>query len=75
MYCRLFAVGIGLLMFAHRVNAQILISGVVMDTSKKPLTGVNVLLLYSADSSLQKGVITDEKGAYSLLMTMKNKSE
>jgi len=67
MYCRLFAVGIGLLMFAHRVNAQILISGVVMDTSKKPLTGVNVLLLYSADSSLQKGVITDEKGAYSLL--------
>lgn len=65
MYCRLFAMGIGMFLFADQVNAQI--SGVVVDKSKKPLTGVNVLLLHSADSSLQKGVITDEKGAYSLL--------
>lgn len=67
MYCRQFAVGVGLFLFVLRVNAQIVISGVVLDKSKKPLSGVNVLLLHSADSSLQKGVITDEKGTYSLL--------
>jgi hypothetical protein len=64
---RLITAGIGFFLFAFQGNAQVHLSGVVLDKSKKPLTGVNVLLLRSQDSALQKGVITDETGAYSLL--------
>ena len=64
MYYRLIAFGIGLLLLCQYGYGQALISGLVLDRSNKPLTGVNVLLLRSADSSLQKGMVTNEKGAY-----------
>src|SRR5262249_28731318 len=64
MYCRLIAFGVGMFLFCHYINAQGLIQGQVLDRSNKPLSGVNVLLLRSTDSSLQKGMVTDEKGGY-----------
>jgi len=64
MYRRLIAFGVSLLLLCRYGYGQALISGLVLDRANKPLTGVNVLLLRSADSSLQKGMVTDEKGAY-----------
>ncbi|MBS1605603.1 MAG: carboxypeptidase regulatory-like domain-containing protein, partial [Bacteroidetes bacterium] len=64
MYYRLIALGVGLLMVCQYGYAQSAITGLVLDRANKPLTGVNVLLLRSSDSSLQKGMVTDEKGAY-----------
>ncbi|WP_431215257.1 carboxypeptidase regulatory-like domain-containing protein [Puia sp. P3] len=67
MYRRLIAFGVSLLLLCRYGHSQALISGLVLDRANKPLTGVNVLLLRSADSSLQKGMVTDEKGAYTFV--------
>jgi len=67
MYYRLVVSGISLLLLCQLGYAQALVSGLVLDRANKPLTGVNVLLLRSTDSALQKGMVTDEKGAYTFV--------
>lgn len=46
--------------------AQARIKGLVTDSARKPLPQANVLLLKTADSSLVRGTITNEKGLYTL---------
>ena len=41
------------------------ISGTVLDIQKKPLEFATVVLLSDKDSSIVKGVFTDDKGMYS----------
>jgi iron complex outermembrane recepter protein len=50
--------------FAFNVTNANTISGIVSDTNSKPLSYVTILLLNSSDSTLVKGDITNEKGAY-----------
>jgi hypothetical protein len=46
------------------LQAQNLISGSLQDEKGLPLSYANVLLLYPADSSLLKGMVTNEKGFF-----------
>ncbi|HXO74891.1 MAG TPA: TonB-dependent receptor, partial [Puia sp.] len=55
----------GLFLVYHCGYAQGIIHGVVLDRSNKPLVGANVLLLHPADSSLAKGMVTNDLGVYS----------
>lgn len=55
----------GLFLVCHGSYAQGIIHGMVLDRSNKALAGVNVLLLHPADSSLVKGMVTDDRGAWS----------
>ncbi|MEJ7679883.1 MAG: carboxypeptidase-like regulatory domain-containing protein [Segetibacter sp.] len=48
------------------VYSQSKIFGSVTDAGGKPLVHANVLLLKTADSSLVKGMVTNEKGQYFL---------
>jgi Outer membrane protein beta-barrel family/Carboxypeptidase regulatory-like domain len=50
--------------FAQYSIAQTNIHGIVTDSAGKPLAGANVLLLKAADSSLVKGMFTNETGSY-----------
>ena len=54
----------GLIVSALSVPAQSKISGKVVDTSGKAIAHANVLLLNSKDSSLVKGMLTNELGNY-----------
>ena len=65
MLKRLYAFLLGLFLVYHCGYAQGIIHGVVLDPSNKPLAGANVLLLHPADSSLTKGMVTNELGVYS----------
>ncbi len=65
MLRRFIAFLFGLFLVYHCGYAQGIIHGVVLDRSNKPLTGANVLLLHPIDSSLAKGMVTDDQGAYS----------
>jgi hypothetical protein len=48
-----------------QANAQHVISGIIKDDGGQALQFANVLLLKPADSSLEKGMISDANGAYS----------
>lgn len=50
---------------AFHADAQRVISGIIEDDGGRPLQFANVLLLKPADSSLEKGMISDAHGAYS----------
>ncbi|HEY4285808.1 MAG TPA: outer membrane beta-barrel protein [Puia sp.] len=65
MMKRLNAFLFGLFLVCHCGHAQGIIHGVVLDRSNKPLAGANVLLLHPADSSLAKGMVTNNLGVYS----------
>jgi outer membrane receptor protein involved in Fe transport len=53
-----------LLVFSVATAQQATIGGKVLEGENKPLGFANVLLLKAADSSLVKGTLTDEAGAY-----------
>ncbi len=48
-----------------KLNAQSKIHGTITGSNSLPLFNANVLLLKAKDSSLVKGIITDQTGAYS----------
>src|SRR5882757_9526558 len=54
-----------LLLLSYQSTAQSVIHGAVADKMNQPIANTNVLLLHLADSTLAKGTITNEKGAYS----------
>ncbi|MDP9231066.1 MAG: TonB-dependent receptor, partial [Bacteroidota bacterium] len=56
---------VALFAWALSANAQSIIHGKVVDTSGKSLVHANVLLLNYKDSSLVKGMLTNEMGIYS----------
>lgn len=58
--------GLGLLLFFFHVQGQPRLSGRVEETSGKGLPFANVLLLNARDSSLVKGMVTDQEGSYRL---------
>ncbi|MBC5773024.1 TonB-dependent receptor [Pontibacter sp. KCTC 32443] len=53
-----------LLMFTNLSAQQASIKGLLLDNEKKPVGYANVLLLRSADSSLVKGMLSEESGAF-----------
>lgn len=58
---------VGLVFFAQAQRSSITINGTIIDeTTEEPLPFANVLLKTDKDSSLVKGVITDEMGLFTL---------
>ena len=54
-----------LLLTSHQIIAQqYMVTGKVVDTELQPMAYVNVLILQAADSTLVKGAVSDEDGAY-----------
>ena len=48
----------------HTLSAQVKVSGNVIENADKPFSGVNILLLKCADSSLVKGTVTNALGNF-----------
>ena len=57
---------VGLWVLSFNLNAQITISGKVIDEKQKPIKSITILLLKKADSSLVKSAITNDVGTFTL---------
>ena len=57
---------VGLWVLSINLNAQIAISGKVIDEKQKPLKSITVLLLKKSDSSLVKSAITNDAGFFTM---------
>jgi hypothetical protein len=56
----------GLWVLTFNLNAQISISGKVIDEKQKPIKSITVLLLKKAESSLVKSAITNDAGFFTI---------
>jgi len=54
------------LLYAINAEAQVIITGTILEENGTPLPTANVLLLHPSDSSLVKGAVTDHSGFYEL---------
>ena len=57
---------VGLWVLSFNLNAQITISGKVIDEKQKPIKSITILLLKKSDSSLVKSAITNDAGNFTL---------